>query len=132
MSVEETECELQQLVSSDEEANNLNNESVTPPGSNPVKPFTTDAVPKINTNSKMSSSKVTANTILVNSIYVYFIYRECIAFQVSSGENSAVEESSFSSRISRNVTSSSNISTHAFNLSSGRWCVVRVNDKLRL
>lgn len=41
---------------------------------------------------------------------------------MSSGDNSIPEESSFSSRVSRNVTtapSSSNISTHAFNLSSG-------------
>lgn len=42
MSVEETECELQQLVSSDEETNQLNNDNVTPPGSNIMKPSASD------------------------------------------------------------------------------------------
>lgn len=46
-----------------------------------------------------------------------------IIFQLSSVENSIIEESSVGSKASRNITtvpSSTNISTHAFNLSSGK------------
>ncbi|XP_065220825.1 uncharacterized protein LOC135845891 isoform X2 [Planococcus citri] len=103
MSNESKECELQQLVSSDEETNQLNNDSVTPPASN-MKPPSSDNI-KITHGHHKHPSEVS--------------YRS--TGKMSSGDNSIPEES-ISSRISRNITtapSSSNISTHAFNLSSG-------------
>lgn len=103
MSNESKECELQQLVSSDEETNQLNNDSVTPPASN-IKPPSSDNI-KITHGHHKHPSEVS--------------YRS--TGKMSSGDNSIPEES-ISSRISRNITtapSSSNISTHAFNLSSG-------------
>ncbi|XKL65822.1 hypothetical protein PGB90_009242 [Kerria lacca] len=102
MSAEEKECELQQLVSSDEDNTQLNNESLTLPNLNLTKNsepiIKTPSLHKVSNDHSYHSSKI------------------------SSVENSVIEESSLGSRISRNTTtvpSSSNLSTHAFNLSSG-------------
>lgn len=55
-----------------------------------------------------------------------FTSRTCIFFmQISSIDNSVIEESSqHGSKLSRNTTipSSSNLSTHAFNVSTGELC----------
>lgn len=79
MSVEETECELQQLVSSDEENNPLNNDSITPPGSNVAKPSVADNPKTVHSLHKLSSefsyrsnSKVCWINITFNISYIQF------------------------------------------------------------
>lgn len=62
MSVEGTEGELQQLVSSDEENAQLNTAGITPPGSNSTKPdgsaSRTHALHKVASDHSYRSSKV--------------------------------------------------------------------------
>ncbi|KAK7604053.1 hypothetical protein V9T40_004326 [Parthenolecanium corni] len=101
MSAEESECELQQLVSSDEENGPPNKGNVIASGSN-TKPF--ESIQRPQTLHKVASDHS---------------YRSS---KISSIDNSVIEESSqHGSKLSRNTTipSSSNLSTHAFNVSTG-------------